>query len=353
MGGLTVEFKILDYKFDDVIQSVYITTMGDYDFALQFLVPLIDKLDFQRIPLRASFYKRLENDILNGCIMPPLTVAINSPVNLFNDITLENDALVREHLDNAFVLDGIQRLNTLKRISIDEKFNKNRPIYINVLVCDSMDRLLYRMITLNNGQKPMTARHQIEVLASNIFDFNNLPILSVSEKQSKANKTKNQENHMSKENLIKGYLAFISNSINIDNQKIIESKMDELITEQIMESNLVERDIQYKDVINYINLCLSIDDLKYNDLKNWFSISNNFIGFSAAMATSFNIIKKISLDDLCESIELFEHAFSAIDVSKIKLGLSRRRMVKHYFENYNTLSKLSENKLIDNISQEL
>ena len=51
-----------------------------------------------------------------------------------------------------------------------------------------MDRLLYRMITLNNGQKPMTARHQIEILASNIFDFDSLPILSVTEKESKNKK---------------------------------------------------------------------------------------------------------------------------------------------------------------------
>lgn len=55
-----------------------------------------------------------------------------------------------------------------------------------------MDRLLYRMITLNNGQKPMSARHQIEILASNMFDFDKLPILAVSEKN-KSNKKNNQQ----------------------------------------------------------------------------------------------------------------------------------------------------------------
>ena len=64
-----------------------------------------------------------------------------------------------------------------------------------------MDRLLYRMITLNNGQKPMTARHQIEILASNIFDFGTYRF-SDYRKRSK-NKRKSDDT-MSQEVLIKG-----------------------------------------------------------------------------------------------------------------------------------------------------
>lgn len=45
-------------------------------------------------------------------------------------------------------------LNTMKRIANDDKFPKDRMLYCNILICNSMDRLLYRMITLNNGQRP-------------------------------------------------------------------------------------------------------------------------------------------------------------------------------------------------------
>lgn len=71
-------FRVLDESYDNVIQSVYLTVMADYKFALEPLVPLIDKLDFQRSPLRKLFYSRLEKDIVNGCIMPFLTIAIRS-----------------------------------------------------------------------------------------------------------------------------------------------------------------------------------------------------------------------------------------------------------------------------------
>jgi hypothetical protein len=204
------------------------------------------------------------------------------------------------------------------------------------------------MVTLNNGQKPMTARHQIEILAANIFDFNNIEIISISEKQAKTSKYKSSDNYMSKENLIKAYIAYISNSINIDNQKIIESKMDELLTDQIIESDITSRSSQYHDVLSFVSKCMNSDRL-----KEWFSITNNFIGFSAAMSTSFNIISCLDCEDIVDATELFDLAFASIDVSKIKLGLARRRMVKYFFENFEKFSKMNPSMLLNYISMEL
>jgi hypothetical protein len=347
-------FTVLDESYDHVIQSVSLTVMADYSYALESLVPLINKLEFQRSPLRKAFYSRLERDITNGCIMPFLTIAINKDIHTddtpFYSCNTHEELL--SLLKNAFVLDGIQRLNTLNRVSNDENFDSTRPIFLNILICGSMDRLLYRMVTLNNGQKPMTARHQIEVLANNMFDFGKFSILPITEKQTK-NKGKSKATNtdkptMSKDTLIKSYIAYISNSVNIDNQKIIESKMDELITDQIMDSDITTRKIQYSDVLNFISTCMQTPYL-----NTWFSIPNNIIGFSASASTSFNAIKDISPDELCASLEIFEEAFSSIDVSKIKLGMARRRMVDYFFANYEKFSDLDVNQLLDKISMEI
>lgn len=340
-----MEFRILDLKYDDVIQSHFVTVVADYSFAIANLVPLISKLDYQRNPLRASFYARLESDIISGCIMPPLTIAFNLQYNKDAHI---NEEILLSSLDKAFVLDGIQRLNTLARIYAKDGFEPSRPVYLNILICESMDRLLYRMITLNNGQRPMTARHQIEILAGNIFNFDDLPILTVTEKQIKGAKKRSEDTIMSKEVVIKGYLAFISHSINIDNQKIIESKMDELIAEQIMESDISKRKTEYSDVISFINNALNNETL-----KAWFLVPNNFIGFCAAMAGAFDAIQNEKITDLGLSISIFENAFSSIDISKIKLGLARRRLALFFFEDYSRLKKLSSNQLLNKISQEL
>lgn len=206
-----MNIKLYDVQYDNVIKSYYLTTGVDYEYALDKLVPLINKLDFQRNPLRASFYKRLEADIQTGCIMPNITIAIKVDDGMpkGEEVT---EKYIEKTIKNAFILDGIQRLNTLSRIDT-AKLDTSRILYCNILISDSMDRLLYRMITLNNGQKPMSARHQIEILAGNIFDFDSLPILSVTEKEKK--RKKKNDDTMNKESLIKGYLAYISNSINL------------------------------------------------------------------------------------------------------------------------------------------
>lgn len=340
-----MNIKIYDIQFDEVIKSYYLTAGINYEYALKKLVPLIDKLEFQRNPLRASFYKRLEEDIQSGCIMPNITVAIKTEGHILDREHI-TDTYINDNLKNAFILDGIQRLNTLNRIE-QSKLNLNRTLYCNILVSDSMDRLLYRMITLNNGQKPMSARHQIEILAGNIFDFSSLPILSVTEKEKKARKRNDGEN-MNKESLIKGYLAYVSNSINIDNQKIIEEKMNELIADKILNSNIAAKDGEFQDVINFISKMLEDDYL-----NSWFKVVNNFIGFSAAMNIVFYQVATIDKDQLRENIQLFEEAFSAINVSKVKLGMVRRRMVKYYFENFMDFSKYNYSDLLDKISQEI
>ncbi len=341
-----MKINIFDQMFDEVIRCTYLTVSVSYEDAVKELCPLIDKLDFQRNPLRKTFYERLEHDILNCCIMPNITVAIKVK-ELINSNKKVDEVYLNRNLKNAFILDGIQRLNTMQRVSSDQAFPKDRPLYCNILICDSMDRLLYRMITLNNGQKPMTARHQIEILASNMFDFDNLAILAISEKDKKKKKTK-QEDMMSKEVLIKGYLAYVSGSVNIDNQKIIEEKMNELIAEQIMESNIANKDNEFRDVIEYVDSLL-VDV----DLNAWFKVPNNFIGFCASMNNSFSMVKELSVEDIASKIALFEDAFSALDVSKIRLGQARRKLVYKFFNRINELGECSTSKLIDYISQEI
>lgn len=334
--------KILDIAYDQVIKSYYLTVKTDYNFALDKLVPLISKLDFQRNTLKSTFYNRLKDDILTGCVIPPLTIAYK--IDIINSEQL-NEEFIRNNLSSAFVLDGIQRLNTISTISENPMFPGDKPLYLHILICNSMNKLLYRMITLNNGQKPMTARHQIETLASNIIDFDSLPILTYTEKN-KNIKSRSDDNTMSREVIIKGYLAFISNSINIDNQKIIESKMDELIADKILEASLPTQNTEYTQIIEYINL-----QLHNPFIRDWFLVPNNFIGFSAAMSTNYNLIKLIDTEALENALNVFEKSFTSFNASKIKLGTARRKMVMYFFGNYSELSLLSENQLLDIISQ--
>lgn len=335
-------------EFDKVIRSTFISAQADYRFALEKLVPLIGRLEIQREVQNPKFYDRLAKDIVGGCIMPSLTLAIVDETAKSPSDTEDAWGFIAERIDEFFVLDGMQRLNTIDRAykRSPQDFPLDRPVFLNILICHSMDLLLYRMITLNNGQKPMTARHQIEIVASNIYDFGDSGINVQSEKRAPGQKRK--RGAFKKSDLIKAYLAFLSESVNVDNDKIIQEKMDELLASKIMNSDITSTENSFEDVM------LQIERLyDQAETRDWIMGQNNIIGFCAGARKSVQKIAELSNDELVQSIAVFESAFSGINVSKIKLGNARRKAVKHFFENIKRMVRLDNDEMLDEISQEI
>jgi len=339
--------KAQSVDFDEVIKSIFVTTSTTYKFALEYLVPLIGKLDMQRELQSYRFYDRLAKDILKGCVMPPLTIAIIDdapPKNIHNNLQ-SAETYINKNIEGFFILDGMQRLNTIRRVHYEheDEFPMDRPIFLNVLICKSMDLLLYRMITLNNGQKPMTARHQIEIIAGNVYDFDGTGLAVQTEKRTPG--VKRRRGVFKKADLIKGYLAFLTSSVNIDNEKIIQEKMDELIASKIMESNISEATVSFDDVVG-----LMLEYSKNQYLNNWLLVQNNLIGFCAGIKDSIDYLRKVDDAFIVDAIQVFEKAFGSIDVSKIKLGMARRKAAEHFISHIKKLSTVDETDMLDIIS---
>ncbi|KHS99959.1 hypothetical protein ACI51Z_13450 [Pectobacterium carotovorum] len=343
------ELRILSSDFDGVIKSHFISAKSTYSFAIEKLVPAIDRLTIQRSTQNQKFYERLGKDILRGCIMPPLTIALVS-----NDFDKKSAGEIdwskelNDRSDDFFVLDGIQRLNTLKRIYSEagNKFPEENPIFLNVLICNSFDLLLYRMITLNNGQKAMSARHQIEVIADNIYDFEGAPLNILQEKKIKGQIRK--KGAFKKADLVKAYLAFLSQSVNIDNSKIIEEKMDEIIARRIVESDITESEVDFDDVLAVIEKFI-----KEPEVNKFLTQENNLIGFCAGARNSIDSLNSMDVDDFKESKELFERAFSQLNPSKIKVGLARRECLCLFVSKIAILNDKDEYDLAEEFSRML
>lgn len=327
---------------DDVIGGFVVAGATDYAYAIKSLVPLIGKLDIQRDALKTKFYSRLEDDIVRGCVMPPITIALIHSFTAKKPSTTTVSDFITKNIGNAFVLDGIQRLNTLQRAALKDGFDKSRTLHINFVIAGSRDRLLYRMITLNNGQKPMSARHQIDVLADSFFDFNHIDLNLVAEKGKGRVRAPDT---FKKADFVKGYVAYLSESVNIDNQKIIEEKMDELIASKIIDSNIPTSQIEFSDVVSLINRFSTSDYL-----KNWIRTQNNFIGFCVGAKFSAKLLSDTSIKVIENSIKTFEDAFSSVNVSKVNLGKARRESVAHFMEGFEKYKKLGEYELLDKIS---
>lgn len=334
--------KIYDKDFDSVINGVVATGSISYKDAIDKLVPLISKTDFQRKLQDKKFYEKLERDIEKGCVMPPITLAyVNNTIDIKSSVE-EITNYFDDNYKKSFVLDGIQRLNTLSRVSENKKLNLEKKLYVNIIFSDSVDKLLYRMITLNNGQKPMTPRHQVEMMMANVFDFDELGIEVQSEKE-RAEKTK--INSFSKSDIVQAYLAYMANSPMVDNQKIIQEKMDELIVNKIISTEPVNDKSNFKDVI----LAISKFQKSPTTLK-WLKQTNNLVGFSVGMKHSSDIIKNLDIEEFESSIINFENAFSDFNPSKIKLGKMRRELSFEFFKNYLKLRDYNKYELLEHFS---
>jgi hypothetical protein len=327
---------------DKVIDGYVMSASTTYEFALKNLVPLIGRLDIQRDALNTKFYSRLEDDIIGGCVMPPITVAMIHTFAASRKTISSVSTYISKSISTGFILDGIQRLNTLHRASTKKGFDKNRRIHINFVIAGSRDRLLYRMITLNNGQKPMSARHQIDVLADSFFSFDGIDIKLIPEKGKGRVRAPDT---FKKADFVKGYIAYLSGSVNIDNQKIIEEKMDELIASKIIDSNITTSPLEFTDIVDLVN-----ELSKSEKLRDWIRNQNNFIGFCVGAKISATFLKAASLSSIERAIDGFEKAFASVDVSKVNLGKARREAVSKFIEGYKKYAKTDEYELIEKIS---
>ena len=320
---------------DEVLNANYFVGHTTYKSSIKNLFPLIQRLDIQRNLQKTSFYARLREDLKRGCIIPAITIAFIEK-NVGIDNTKE---YINTNINMAFILDGIQRLNAIKQayeeLEDDEKeAYENRILHLNILIAPSMDKLLYRMITLNNGQKPMSPRHQIDILSETILDFDNLELRNQTHKD-KQGKSDRLAVHRS--DIVKGYIAYLSNTTAIDNKLIIEEKMDELIAEKIIGSDITSDNYEFLDVLKKIaHFC------KNKEINTWFVASNNFIGFCASCRKSFSVINQIDSNDLLDIINRFEKIFSSFDKKKIKIGDYRRKMVSEYFSSLVKYKKMSD-----------
>lgn len=322
---------------DQVVRSAFLSGVTTYSFALSSIVPLLDRFGEQRKAQNKKFYNRLRTDIVSGCIMPPITLAFVNPELADSTDKVGLSRFVNDRILDGYILDGMQRILTLKDAAEMEGFQHSRPIYLNVIVAEKYDLLLYRMITLNNGQKPMTARHQIEMLTKGAIDVSKVDFAISTEKQTEGTKIANS---FRMSDIAEAYTAYLSNSLHNQNTKIIESKLDEILVGRVMESDITNQRFSFSDILTVIGNLQSREGI-----RDWLRQLNNLIGFTVGSKKSLDQISAISLDHMEECIIKFEGAFDSINQSKVNVGKYRRELACHFIENIGDLYDCTQERL--------
>ncbi|TZF87364.1 hypothetical protein [Cognatilysobacter lacus] len=157
---------------------------------------VIDENEFQRrrVSVKGKPYQLLQRDLIEGCVMPPVILALKQeasarisnllrqPIADGNKLAIEA-AIARAFADRELlILDGLQRTFTIgdciTQLSADPgalaEF-RARKMRLEVYLGLNKMGILYRMLTLNTGQTPMSFRHQIEMLYGDYLDHQTLP----------------------------------------------------------------------------------------------------------------------------------------------------------------------------------
>ncbi|MFN5514769.1 MAG: hypothetical protein ACK5CA_08465 [Cyanobacteriota bacterium] len=180
---------------------------------------------FQRKRITKKVYSLLKQDLEKGCIIPPIVLALTDQADCLDG--LDDQALFSlmiEKKENIMILDGLQRTYTIMDIVKEQQNNESfleRQIRFELYVGINRIGILYRMLTLNTAQTPMSLRHQIEILYSNFADSTSSDIELLKESQERRAYNKNQYNF---KDIVDGFNSYIErNELAITRDDILEN----------------------------------------------------------------------------------------------------------------------------------
>lgn len=268
------------------------TTIGEY---LSFASKLIDNNEFQRRRVRSSktVYSLLKDDIIKGCLMPPLVLAIRD-VHL-DAYQLSGEGLldfIRTQTEKVSILDGLQRTYTLidAQKEVAEFPNKaqdfnNYLLRIEIYVNINKFGVLYRMLTLNTGQTPMSTRHQLEMLYHDLLNTDIDGIRLISDNQGKVNPN---ENEFKFNDVIAGFNSYTNRDEKlIDRQDLLDNiRMMENMAKENIRSDLFEEFVStYAKVYHAIVLLSDGYKMDTEDMDEY-GITGNPFGKNATQILS-------------------------------------------------------------------
>mgnify|MGYP000855756803 FL=1 len=360
--------NILSKSFDNRINSTNLYIEMPFEEYLNFAKDIIKNNELQRKRVKKSrtVYSLLKDDLKQGCVMPPLVLAItqDKTIDIKNISNIELLNYIVENKNKLVILDGLQRTYTL--IDADSEMKDQDPesysaflkhtLRLELYVGINKSGILYRMLTLNTGQTPMTARHQVEMLYQDMRSEEFGDIHLVTDVMERPDPRKYE---FSFKNAIDGFNSYLErDELPIDKEDILanikvlgnmsKEKMDQdlFITFMSCYANVFKilreasHDITYKK--EDIRDAIDIENPFGNSVFKVFSTSQALTGFGAAIGKmqdlkvieSFDEISSIKQEELAGTEdEWFEQLLRRLDEIKNnarKIG-NAQRMYFHYF----------------------
>ena len=360
---MSLDLKILSIDQDDRLHSFCVTAKCSYQNFLELTTGAESNLNIQRAIIKGSkAYATLRADLRRGCILPPIVLAANcslsSPIEGFyasqNLAQIESD-LASLTSEDVYVIDGLQRTNAIRQ-TLDELTAEELPIFlkrtlrIELWINISFGAIAYRMLLLNAGQRPMSVKHQVEVLSSKLVDdLEGIPHLDIFRIVDTRRRTQPGQFPLGK--IAQAFQAWLQGQPNLDLRNTV---MEELLADSAIEvlgqavsaSNQVTADGQgfHRIMTWLVALDMALGPANVSFLGN----ETVLLGISAAigaMDRNATLSSRVwpSLNGLLEAaqsksdavgVHFFDALRQGIDASKVNVGVATREMVFNAFKEF-------------------
>lgn len=308
--------------------STYLNLIGD-DF---------DEFEIQRRRVQHKAYSRMRSDIVSGTLLPAITLSVKKDYieTFLNKINNDQELLkVMNAPGRVNILDGLQRTHILADIKKDGHiFDDGQTILLEYWLEGNVNNLIYRIIVLNSGQKPMSMRHQIELLFSTTKENlrESIPDIEIFTERDEARRTRAGKYAL--ERLAISYYAFIMKSTEIDKENIIAQK---IIEDSILEEGEEELGKKFSKFTGYLQKFYLMDKEIFRlydaEACAWLGSENFMISFFAAIS-NFSIDEKRerriseALDKLIADLgvaNIGDDIFGYLNYKQAIVGLPSRR----------------------------
>jgi hypothetical protein len=323
-----------------------------------------DKFPIQRRREKHRAYARLKKDAIEGALLPTITLAYDpesvSALQTYFDHSQDAElAAALSQRGKASILDGLQRtyiLHELKEAGV--VFREGQTLLLEFWLEEKPQNLIYRIIVLNAGQKPMSMRHQLEILFSTFKSVLEKDIQGLDLLTEKEISRRTRPRKYGLDRAVSAYQAFLLKGTEVQKENVVAQRIAE---EDILSGDEESLNRTLSDFKQYLKEYCEIDDQicrVYDGTHpeaptgaDWFGRENVMIPFFAAVADfasrsdrrdraaqALVRLKKVLSDSAVGEdplrLEVLQNVIQGIDVKKINVGYATRKLLFNSFKEF-------------------
>ena len=358
-----MKIEVIGIDYDTRINNFMVNARCDYEWYLDKTQGSEENLAIQRDIIKGTkAYKNLRADLKLGCILPTIVLSVR---NIDASVTKkydESDGFIMAHQGDlnklqeeiekttseyVDIVDGLQRTNALRQ-TLEELEGHERAAFLNrslrleIWVNIEFFPLAYRMLLLNAGQRPMSMKHQIDILSGGLAaDLKDLKGIEIIRLKDHKRRVRPGQFHLS--TLAQAFQAWMQRSPNVDRTNLV---VETMVVDEALESlgiDLTNSDGNQRDGFRqFVDWMLELDRALGDDHNRFFGNDTVVLGFAAAIGFAhknetlqdrlYASMEKMIEDALSDKenplgVNTFDQIRRSVDTKRSNVGAATRGLV--------------------------